>query len=525
MIKVLTNSTTTVVDLDQPNVVKIDAPPAGGITRAEIASYDLTGRSRVLTSDGASWVPGTSSGPMAIKDKAGNWWQIDVTLPVDVTWFDATGKNIVDDTSAFNTALSKATIIRVPEGTYKITSTLSVPSGTILFGYGANSILSASSVSGAVISATSGSGPTTISGLTLSGTATTGLIVNGAVGMLIDNINLRGLTATDGFSFTSTWRSTLSNLSTDGATISGNCFYCSTDFNANDCRNWYTSNYCNNNILIENNGHGSVWSQITAQGGNKGLWVRQYRGAIFNSLYTENVIEPIHLGDYSGGKLALGVIIDGGSILGPASPTTSVLAAINLDYVCGCEINGLSLDCMFGAADAAPITISGTGSGAVVIGRVKPTGQLHSCQILLGGSGYTGTPTGSVGGSGSSATVNVTQSGGAINSVTVGTAGTGYFASMPVAVLIGYCNRVSINDCYINDDLGGLHTPLYPWIVRSSVSVDNAGVTLNNDVLAGTDSTCLTMHKTAGSAWIHALSHWASDGTFSSTTYIPPQYP
>lgn len=58
-----------------------------GIARAQIASRIIP-VTAFRTTDGAPWVRGGSSGPMATQDAAGTWWQIDTTFPrLNARWF------------------------------------------------------------------------------------------------------------------------------------------------------------------------------------------------------------------------------------------------------------------------------------------------------------------------------------------------------------------------------------------------------------------------------------------------------
>jgi hypothetical protein len=156
MTRILTNSATTSIDLSQPNVVEINAtqfnsniagivPASGGgtvnflradgtwsnstptvlfgITRAQIASNNLSAFSRFLTNDGAPWVPGNSSGTMAIQDSANNWWQLDLSGGyANVKWFEVAGSP--DDTAAIQAALNSGggspIIVLLPPGIYNV---------------------------------------------------------------------------------------------------------------------------------------------------------------------------------------------------------------------------------------------------------------------------------------------------------------------------------------------------------------------------------------------------------------------
>lgn len=55
---------------------------------------------------------------------------------VNVKDFGAVGDGVTDDTAAMTAAMAASTVVSVPAGTYKITSTLAVPNNTVLYGAG-----------------------------------------------------------------------------------------------------------------------------------------------------------------------------------------------------------------------------------------------------------------------------------------------------------------------------------------------------------------------------------------------------
>ena len=85
--------------------------PLLGITRAQIATNVLTAYTRFLTSDGAPWVAGTASGPMAIQDSASNWWQLDDSGGLNVKWFGTAADGVA--MSASVTIASNSTALTV----------------------------------------------------------------------------------------------------------------------------------------------------------------------------------------------------------------------------------------------------------------------------------------------------------------------------------------------------------------------------------------------------------------------------
>jgi hypothetical protein len=456
---------------------------------------------------------------------------------VSVMDFGAVGDGVTDDTAAINAALAASDDVFVPAGTYKITSTISIPQRKSLRGVGYKSRLAATIASGAVISITSGNGPTEVSGFRITGTATTGVSVNNAQTLIVDNISLDGLTATDGFVFVSSWGSVFSNLWTNGATLSDSCFTCGQDFNANDCRNWYASNRCTYNVLIDgayNGGsgvsHGSTWTMLCVQSGLYGIYVGSYQGGTVNGVYSEDVVFPLRLGVAST-KLARGMRFNGGDFGGPYNTHPSYSsreAVLWFDYAVGCSVDGIDLSGAYNCGNAAPITFSGGGgSGAFAIARVTAAGVVQSVEVLCGGTGYTSDPTASVGGSGSGAVLTVTRVGNSVSTIAVSTAGSGYIASnCPVAVTYNRAFKCSVGSAMFNSSFGD-SSPLYPWFVRRSGANSGAGITLQNDTSwrNSANGNAAMMLKTRSNNYTHVLLEWDNLGAAQNYVYTPPQYP
>lgn len=83
-----------------------------GITRAQISQYRITTPSIKLSGFyepgdlgyGAEYIPGTSSGPMAIQDAANKWWNLVVADGVQAGWCGVKCDGVTDDTAAFRKA-------------------------------------------------------------------------------------------------------------------------------------------------------------------------------------------------------------------------------------------------------------------------------------------------------------------------------------------------------------------------------------------------------------------------------------
>jgi hypothetical protein len=76
---------------------------AGPNYRSEIPARTITVPG-FMTLDGATWIHGTSAGPMAIQDASGQWWQLDLSKGyAHASWFEAVGDGTADDAAALNT--------------------------------------------------------------------------------------------------------------------------------------------------------------------------------------------------------------------------------------------------------------------------------------------------------------------------------------------------------------------------------------------------------------------------------------
>lgn len=75
----------------------------------------------------ATYIPGSSSGPMAFQEAGGHWWELDVSgNQLLLPWFGASGGGVIDDSAAVQAAISAASGKRL-DGmgkVYKITATL-----------------------------------------------------------------------------------------------------------------------------------------------------------------------------------------------------------------------------------------------------------------------------------------------------------------------------------------------------------------------------------------------------------------
>lgn len=111
-----------------------------GICRADIPTRTIPFQSFNATGyyapgdlgQGAPYVRGTSSGPGAIQDAAGTWWNISVANGTSVGWHGAKGDGTTNDSAAFSAAFAATKIVRVGIGTF--IANVVVPNGGSLLG-------------------------------------------------------------------------------------------------------------------------------------------------------------------------------------------------------------------------------------------------------------------------------------------------------------------------------------------------------------------------------------------------------
>lgn len=113
----ITSTLQTVQDGNgNPTGLQISSSGIGYVTSSELTQFTANG----------TVIAGTEE--RAISDAFGDY--------VNVHDFGATGNGTTDDTAAINSALATGRLVRVPQGTYKITATLIVPAGGGIVGDG-----------------------------------------------------------------------------------------------------------------------------------------------------------------------------------------------------------------------------------------------------------------------------------------------------------------------------------------------------------------------------------------------------
>lgn len=435
------------------------------------------------------------------------------------------------------TALAAGTEVVLGYNTYTIDTPISVPIYKRLVGIGYRSNIVASSVTGAAISLVGGHGRTEVGKLRISGTADTGLHINNAQMLDIHEIDLDGLTCTNGFIFEMTWGSSFRDLSTNGATISNACFLVGGSFNANSISNWYTSNDCLYSVYVwgrYNGGsgfsHGNVANMICVQNSKYGIYIREAQGWSINGYYSENIVCAVRLGDYSGGYMARSIHFSGGEFGGPYNTNSYIsdrVASLDLDYAVGCSFSSNDFSGAYNCGNVAPLTINGDGSNAYGIAIVNPNGTINSAFVIRKGWGYT-SATVSIGGAGASGAITATVAGSMVTELTVTNPGSGYALDERCFVPVRYNRtfRCSIISPLFNDGIGGDLCPMYPWIVRDSGADQSNGITLldDNSWIDQMGVSC-EFRKTRDYSHYHAVIEYEGDGTQVVNIHTPPVYP
>jgi hypothetical protein len=464
--------------------------------------------------------------------------------PGNVLRYGAVPDGVTDCLAAINKCIAANKRTSLPDGDFLISDSVVVPPGKVFLGSGYGTKLVASGISGAAVLLDGGyvgggsDDPREVGRFRVTGTATIGVHCDDAQMLDLHDIWLNELTCTDGFVFEDTFGCSLWNLYTNGAVISNACFLCGQAFNANDCRNWYTSNYAYASLLLDatyngGNGvaHGSTFSMICVQSTKYGIYVKAGQAHTFSGVYMESIVHPVRLGDYSAGLLARGISISG-DFGGPYASHPDYAereAVINFDYATGCTISGGEATGAYNCAAAAPLTFSGGGgSGASGIARVTANGAIHSVMLLTAGGGYSSAPTVTVGGAGSGGAVTATVSNGAVTGLSLDSPGSGYVPTYcPVLVKYNRSFRNEVGCLMFNSGLGEF-SPMYPFVVRDAAAPTNCGVTLLHDVslrASASAAASAEVRKTAGFGHTHAVIESASDGSRVAQVYTPPAYP
>lgn len=105
---------TTTIDMPRAAIASAKIPLTAFVVTGFAAIGDGGG--------GATYVRGSSTGPMAIRDAAGTWWNLATNVPrLNVRWFGATGDGATDDSAAIKAALgSNRTVVCPTPGNYLI---------------------------------------------------------------------------------------------------------------------------------------------------------------------------------------------------------------------------------------------------------------------------------------------------------------------------------------------------------------------------------------------------------------------
>lgn len=521
-------------------------------TYQDIAQYPTPSDIDAITTEGyyvfgdggAARYQRVASQPSTIgwaQSATGAYFDIRVSGAHDVRQYGAKGDGVTDDTATIQGVINKVNSLSggevfLPPGSYKTTSTLYVLGNVILHGSGFASKIVASNVVGPAVIVGNASGTAQYLAhardFNISGTATEGLRVYQSILSGVRGVTLSGLTCTNGFVFSWTWNSSFDDLSTNGATVSNACFIAAGAYNANSANNWATSNFCPINVLLDQAfgtpglSAANSWGTMTVQGGNIGLFAKNHTGVSIGTLYEENTSLPVQFGDSTvSGAVAINCVIHGGVSIGPYAnhPNwNNRLGLIHFDNAQGCILDGVNLN---GVSSIFPVTLTGgSGSGAVVLARVNATGNVHSYEVLYGGSGYTSAPTASVPvGTGEIPTVAISN--GAVISVTKGTGGSGYVQTggCPVAIVGKKAKRCSVRNGY---GANGAY-PIYPYFVRAAGADSNLSIAIEEDssMLYNGDYSTARVAKNGGYAYAYAIHQTDANGNPLIYSYTPPQFP
>ncbi len=455
----------------------------------------------------------------------------------NVADFGAVGDDVHDDTAAFQDALATCSLVLVSGGTFRLTNTISIPPATELRGIGRASRLKFYTPVATGVRLGDGRSNSVGHGLrdlAVTGAGATAVLVDNALTSVVDNVVVDGAWA-DGFCFKNTWGSTFSHLMTSGNGISHASFTAGPVYNANFASNWYSSN--NNvsyNFIIDGSGgasssHGATFGMLTAQGGDVGLFVGDYRGLDISGLYVENVARPIILGDYEKSKKAISIRISGASIGGP-NPThraySTRVALIDISYAQSCVFDSIDLQGLYGVDDWVAMSVIGDGTGAVATARTRPDGSIHSVEVLSPGAGYTHARVVFSGiGHGAAATARVVN--GKVANVLVAAPGAGYNAGVPVAVRYRAAGNILFNGWYLSSGARyGLASPLYPWIVRHPAATPGSGinVTFDHSYLTTAGAEARIVSPQGFGATLYRV-EMDSSGRQIATPYSPPTFP
>jgi len=448
------------------------------------------------------------------------------------------GDGVTDNLAAWNSLKSQYQCVVIPEGEFLFSQPMDVPNNRTIQGMGFYHL----GQGGTRIKGTSGQlaamrvGAATdekisISDLKITGAADVGFlaVAGGSAGFTGSRLRRVGIEGTFdvGFQFGDTFDCILEDLSVANSTIADACFRAETNFNANVCSHWHTSQAAPYNFYI-GHGHGNTFNNLVAQVGTIGLFVGgSHRESTFNSFYSENVVTPCQLGVAST-SLAAGITFNSASFAQPSTGHSGYadrITCLDLQYARSCTFVSPSFEGCYNAYSAVSVALTGGGgSGAQAVARVHPDGNIHSVHVVRAGTGYTAAPSvGFSGGGGTGATATSALSGDGVVSVTVTAGGAGYSANEanPSAVRLNNVRDVTFiapRARPTGQDFG-----FYFAIVTSgsnTAKISVIGTTTNRQ---GAPSTAAAnMIPANGYSYQHYLQEYNSSGTLQQYGYVPP---
>jgi len=439
------------------------------------------------------------------------------------------GDGVTDNLSIWNTLAAAYTNIFIPAGDYLFSGPMEIPIRHTVLGAGHHTL---AANGGTLIRGTSGQtcvihintgGDTEVNfgNVCIVGAADVGLLTGDSadcVESYIHDIRIAG-TFNIGFSFRLTFGCHLRNLFVVGsATIADACFVTKGAFNANTCDNWYTSNTCPVNFRIEDDGNGDTFNNMTAQGGDIGLYLKKGHSLTFNGFYSEACEKSVEIG--VAGDTVTGITFNSGLFSGSAAG----IACVDIVDARNIVFNAPKFELFNSYADVTVTPSGGGGSGAVLRARVNATGEVHSVIIVRPGTGYTSAPSIGFSGSGSGATATSGVGGGAITSVTVTAPGSGYTSNGACIASVRYhnCGRVVLIAPSTNE--AATNPASYSTILRTSGAASSSRVTIVSGVSSRNVTTAATsdMRGAQGYGYQHYVEELDSTGTEVRWSYVPP---
>ncbi|WP_136161138.1 glycosyl hydrolase family 28-related protein [Sphingomonas flavalba] len=362
----------------------------------------------------------------------------------------------------------------------------------------------------------------------------------GGVNIDVRNIKIKGKWV-NGATFANLYNSSISRISTDGAIISNACHRIMATVNGMTFHDLYTggsrghkySYYIDNSgqLGAPNNlpiGHDIALIGCVAQGGLYGFYIRSARSLSIIAPYTEEVANPVVVGEV-GAPRTSNVIIDGGGLGGTDDPTRPYFAQrgprIHVENAEHTVIR--SLDCRQGCRLVALAFKGGGGTGARGWASIGKDGRVSHAVVTFPGSGYVRAPIVTERTTGSTYTAILDDSRQVIG-VTVNAVGQTKLATAYPAI-VTYGNQVQgliIDAPYarlLDVDGRQCTDTMIPAIARRASTKDSSGgLLVTGDYLGMKTFEVVDIRKVAGTGHRHFVSWRDSDGIEKGWVYEVP---